>query len=139
MYKLLFLLSIFQFSGMISFGQVRIGPRQIDSLNTIREIDLLKEQFKLNEQQERKLFSYGLQIAGEKRRIYKAYWKTPEFHQQMARVEFVKDSVFNRVLGKGGYRSFIDKREYQQSLKTKALRKRQVQATDSTVFRNPGQ
>jgi ABC-type proline/glycine betaine transport system substrate-binding protein len=109
-----------------------------DSVMAAREALSAQQQFTLSDQQTGQLTAAGIRAASDKRRVFKLYWKTDAFLTEMAKVEQLKDSVYEAVLGPQQFRRFREniQRKLEDDINTQRAAWKQTDSVTSQKSQN---
>lgn len=105
----------------------QIHEQKADSAISNREVQRMKELVTLTREQEVALYQAGITISHERREVFKKYWKTEAFQQQMAVVDKRADSLYQSVVGATNLKS------YKEMLRTSMVRKQQIMQQRATA------
>ncbi|MBO9566974.1 MAG: hypothetical protein J7621_29650 [Niastella sp.] len=92
-----------------------------------------RQQFSLSAEQTDKLISAVIRSEEAKRMVFKRYWKTKAFLQEMKKAVFVKDSAYEAVLGERKFRFFKETLQRDMLEKIKAQQVGKNRSDTATV------
>jgi hypothetical protein len=117
--KIFLLLALYSLLHLNAAGQ-RTHYSAKDSAVAFSHAQKAQQQFSLSAEQTSTLLSAGIRSEEAKRMVFKRYWKTKAFLQEMKKAVFVKDSAYEAVLGEQKFRFFKEMLQREKLEKIKA-------------------
>lgn len=82
--------------------------QKADSAIANRMVKRMKELFAVTANQELELYKTGININGNRRKVFKEYWKTEAFPAQMAKVDSTAGALYTAIVGAENYKLYKD-------------------------------
>ncbi|OQP64631.1 hypothetical protein A4R26_16435 [Niastella populi] len=80
--------------------------QKADSAIANRTVKRMKELFSLTASQELELYNTGVTINNNRRQVFKSYWKSEAFRDQMAKVDSAADASYKAIVGVENYKLY---------------------------------
>ena len=82
--------------------------RTADSVTAARTVNEMNQLFSLSPGKQDTLFRAGMIAGRARRQVYVRYWKTDSFQVKLARINYLKDSLYRAVLGQARFKAYRD-------------------------------
>ena len=110
--------------------------KHADSSAAQKAVTALKQAVTVSAEQEQQLFRAALRANENKRKVYEQYWKTSNFRTALAKTVYIRDSIYEQVLGKAKYLECREKLHYKQQQSELQQRIRVKRFEDSVTNKN---
>jgi hypothetical protein len=94
--------------GQPSAEQRQFHEQKADSAIANRTVKQIKQLFALTADQEQTLYLTAVQINNSRRNVFKTYWRTEAFHEQMSKMDKRADSLYQSIVGVTNYQLYKD-------------------------------
>lgn len=107
--------------------------KKADTAVANKEVRIVKKYMSITLEQENALSEATIKVNQAKRQVFKQYWKTPSFQNEIAKAEHMQDSLFSVVLGSKAYELYKEKRIKDQENRAQEIKAKATAPKDSTI------
>lgn len=113
----------------------QVRDKRTDSAMATKVLNGLKGTINITTEQEGKLYEAVLKASEDRRKVFRQFWKTEKFAEELAKVEYQKDLAIQKTLGVEKYLEYKAMLNYKRLQFEDLQRMRYKQYEDSVMHK----